>query len=251
MRTDSGQAAVESAITMPLTIFMALGTMQLFMMLQGRLMAEHAAFKAARAGSVNHASCDVMKEAAIMAVLPSFSSFLGTATPGATPAAKLGQAFRLRSNNKYDPAFDSGHSRDIIWIYRNRPLQADVTALSEEDFDDPDPQVRASGAAVGYRLEIRLVYWFPMRIPFANWVMSNAFRAFFGLGDYTGYMDPLAPVSKTKWQQMNSAALPADLTAEFLTRFNARQYSFPIQTTYAMRMLTPPRPAQFVRQDCQ
>ncbi len=251
MRRDSGQAAVESAITMPVTIFMVLGTMQLFMMLQGRLMAEHAAFKAVRAGVVNHASCDVMKEAAIMAVLPSFSSFLGTATAGGTPAAKLAQAFRLRSNNKYDPALDSGHSRDIVWIFRNRPLIAEVNALSEEDFDDPDAQVRAGAAQIGYRLEIRLVYWFPMRIPFANWVMATAFRAFFGLGDYVGYIDPLSPVTKAKWQQQNSAALPADVSAEFLTRFNAKQFSFPIQTTYAMRMMTPPRPALFGKQDCQ
>jgi hypothetical protein len=248
---DSGQAAVESAITMPLTIFMVLGTMQLFMMLQGRLMAEHAAFKAVRAGVVNHASCDVMKEAAIMAVLPSFSSFLGTATPGANPAAKLGNAFRLRANNKFDAALDSGHNRDIIWIFRNRPLVAEVTAATEEDFDDPDSQLRAGSSQVGYRLEIRLVYWFPMRIPFANWVMATAFRAFFGLGDYTGFINPLSPVQKAKWQQMNSAALPGDVTAEFLTRFNARQFSFPIQTTYAMRMMTPPRPALFGRQDCQ
>ena len=248
---DSGQAAVESAITMPLTIFMALGTMQLFMMLQGRLMAEHAAFKAVRAGVVNHASCDVMKDAAIMAVLPSFSSFLGSATAGGTAAQKLAQAFRLRANNKYDPGLDSGHNRDIVWIFRNRPLVAEVTPVAEEDFDDPDPQLHAGVAAVGYRLEIRLVYWFPMRIPFANWVMATAFRAFFGLGDYVGYIDPLAPVSKAKWQQMNSAVLPNDVRAEFMTRFTAKQFSCPIQTSYAMRMLTPPRPALFLKQDCQ
>jgi hypothetical protein len=39
-----GQAAVEAALTMPLMLFMILGTLQLFMMLQGRLLAEHAAF---------------------------------------------------------------------------------------------------------------------------------------------------------------------------------------------------------------
>lgn len=246
---DSGQAVVETAITLPLTVFMVLGTLQLFMMLQGRLMAEHAAFKAVRAGVVNHGSCDVMKHAAIMAVLPSFNSYLGTGTPGATPEAKLAEAFRRRANNKYDAALDAGHTREIVWIFRNRPLQTEVTATAEEDFDDPDSQVHGGNPAIGYRLEIRLVYWFPMRIPFANWVMATAFRAYFGLGDYTGYMDPLSPASKTRWQA--GAALPADVTAEYLTRFNAKQFSFPIQTTYAMRMMTPPRRALFATQDCQ
>ena len=39
---ESGQAAVESALTLPLAIFLALGLIQLFMMFQGRAMAQYA-----------------------------------------------------------------------------------------------------------------------------------------------------------------------------------------------------------------
>ena len=45
---ESGQAAVESALVMPLAVFLILGTLQLFMLLQGRIMAEYAAWRAVR-----------------------------------------------------------------------------------------------------------------------------------------------------------------------------------------------------------
>ena len=35
-RAESGQAAVESALTLPLAVFLILGSLQLFLMLQAR-----------------------------------------------------------------------------------------------------------------------------------------------------------------------------------------------------------------------
>ena len=47
---------------------------------------------------------------------------------------------------------------------------SDPAALTqtENDFDDPDRDL--TRGAWGYRLEVRMIYWFPLRIPFANWV---------------------------------------------------------------------------------
>ncbi len=243
---DSGQAVVETAITLPLTVFLVLGTIQLFMMLQGRLMAEHAAFKAVRTGVVKHGDCDAMTHAAIAALLPSFTTYLGRGTPGSTPEDKLVNAFRARTagmpfQNRFEPGLDNGHDRPIVWIYRERPLTTDVTAQSEQDFDDPN--------GGGYRLEVRLVYWFPLRVPFANWVMSSMFRAAFGLGNRVGLVDPVMPVTTAKWQAVPGLTL-GPLAGEFITRFNLRQWSFPITTSYAMRMMTPPRPKFFATQNC-
>lgn len=100
---------------MPLTLFMVLGTLQLFMLLQGRLFAEHAAYSAARVGVVRHGDCTAMTHAAIAALLPSFTSYLGEATGGSTPAEKLATAFALRTRNKpfdnqYDPVADDPHT---------------------------------------------------------------------------------------------------------------------------------------------
>lgn len=231
---------------MPLALFMVLGTLQLFMLLQGRLFAEHAAFSAVRVGSVRHGDCRAMTHAAIAALLPNFTTYLGAATPGATPAQKLGEAFALRTQNKpfqnqYDPGADDGHDGAVVWLFRPSPATAQVRASSEDDFDDPD--------APGYRLEVRVVYWFPMRIPFANWAMATMYRAYFGLGDYTGF-NPLMPARRAEWTQSGARSLDGFRT-EFLRRYNARQYVFPVSGTAAMRMMTPPRRTHFQRQNCE
>lgn len=268
MRTR-GQAAVETAITMPLVVFMMLGTLQLFMLLQGRLMAEHAAFKAVRAGSVNSGSCVAMTHAAIAALLPSLSTFLGATTPGASPQEKLVNAFRARTvgkpnSNQFDPTLDqeawglgpgktSSLNNAVVWIFRPSPAVASVTAASEEDFDTPDPVLHpgAANPEFGYELRVRLVFWAPMRIPFANWVMANMLRAYFGLGDFTGVSNPTLPVAKANWtRETTTSGLDPLLAPEFNARFAARQYSFPIVATHGMRMMTPPRPVHFGSQNC-
>lgn len=244
---ESGQAAVETALTMPLALFMLLGTLQLFMMLQGRLFAEHAAYAAVRTGSVKHGDCEAMTHAAIAALLPSFVSYLGEGTPGATPQEKLVAAFSARTRNKpfsnqFDPVADDGHDGAVVWLFRETPLRADVTRQSEHDFDDPD--------GPGYTLRVRLVYWFPLRIPFANWVMATMFRAYFGLGDYNK-VSPIMPVKPdAKWTQ-TASRLRTQAANEFLRRYNAEQYVFPVTASYAMRMMTPPRQRLFQRQDCE
>ena len=72
-RAQRGQAAVESALTLPLAVFLILGTLQLFMMFQARLLAHYAAFKAVRAGVVNNGSCAAMNDAALLALMPAFT----------------------------------------------------------------------------------------------------------------------------------------------------------------------------------
>ena len=237
---------METAITMPLALFMVLGTLQLFMLLQGRLFAEHAAYSAVRVGVVRHGDCTAMTHAAIAALLPSFTSYLGEATAGRTPAEKLATAFALRTRNKpfdnqYDPVADDPHSGAVVWIFRPSPRVAQVRPQSEDDFDDPDTD--------GYRLELRVVYWYPLRIPFANWVMATMYRAYFGLGDYTK-TNPLMPTQQARWTQSGARSLDGFRT-EFLRRFNAQEYVFPVVGTAAMRMMTPPRRALFRRQNCE
>jgi hypothetical protein len=241
---ESGQAAVETAITMPLTLFMVLGTLQLFMLLQGRLFAEHAAWAAARVGSVRHGDCKAMTHASMLALLPSFTSYLGDATPGATPHAKLAKAFALRTDgkpheNQYDAVFDEPHDRAVFWIFRPSPRVAEVRRDSEEDFDDLDRP--------GYRLEVRVIYWYPLRIPFANWVMATLYRAWFGFADYKK-QNPLIPTQKANWTS-SSRALDGFRT-EFVERYDQQQYVFPVTGTAAMRMMTPPRREFFRRQHC-
>jgi hypothetical protein len=232
---QSGQAAVETAITLPLTLFVILGTLQLFMMLQARILTEYAVFRAVRSGSVNHGECKRMVHAAIATLLPSITRVNG--------AEELGKAFGRRRDNRFAPDFDSKHDGSIVWVIRERPLPEEIKAEEDPGFDDP------LDAEDPVRLEARLVYWYPMRIPFVNWVMSKMFLAHFAMEDFTG-TSPIIPTNtKAKWTA-GKTSLAKDLGAEMLERSRKNQFVFPIQAHYAMRMMTPLRRANFKQPRC-
>lgn len=231
---------------LPLTVFLVLGSIQLFTLLQGRILAQYATFRAARAGSLNYGDCDAMTEAAIATLIPAIHPFLA---PGGDPSTRFLQAFKLRRNNRFDPAQDSGHNRDIVWIFRERPFTRDVTPDMEDTFDLPySPSVQPSKPPM--LIELRMVFWYPLRIPFANWVMSRMVLASFGLRPYRA-VNPLIPADKdANWDQTTQGPADARVRNELLSRITAGQYTLPIQTSYVMRMMTPPRPRYFGQQNC-
>ena len=238
-RAESGQAAVEAALTLPLAVFLVLGALQLFLMLQARLMAEHAAFRAVRAGSLSQGSCRRMLHASLATLLPTFTR---TDSP-----ARLAQAFAGRLGNRYAPGLDSGHNGDIVWLLRDSPRSAELPAGRDDGaFDDPDQPSR--------RLEVRLVFWYPMRIPFANWVIARMTLAAWGLREYSA-ADPLMPVHDADWEEGRGppTGLRGDVRSTFLARTDSPPgtFVFPIQASYGMRMMTPARRDFFATQDCQ
>ncbi len=74
-----GQAMLETAMTMPLTVFVFLGVIQMALLAQGRAMVKYAAYRAARAGALHNAcgpnasSDDKMTPAALSALVPVIS----------------------------------------------------------------------------------------------------------------------------------------------------------------------------------
>ncbi|MBI3184498.1 MAG: pilus assembly protein [Myxococcales bacterium] len=242
---ESGQAAVEAALTLPLAVFMILGTLQLFLMLQARVMAQYAAFRATRAGSVNHGDCQRMTHAAIGALLPTFSSYLGAQSGSA--GQMLGNAFAARANNQYSgggtPLRDMNFNGPIVWIFREAPLQGTVQAFpdgQDKNFDQPDNPIM--------RLEVRMVYWYPMKIPFADWVMARIAMAQWGIRDYTA-QNPYMVRQTASWTT-ESPGPDAMVKAEMEARYDMGQYVFPIETTYTMRMMTPAKAVYFQTQNC-
>jgi hypothetical protein len=243
---------VESALTLPLSVFLVLGTLQLFLMLQGRILAEHAAFRATRAGSVRHGECEAMMDAALLAVLPSIESFLGNGR-GGSPARKLAEAFRERKdrNYRYVDGVDGAHGAqgggDIIWIIRPSP-QGGTFGTEAQLFDQPGG---------GLRLETRLIFWFPLKIPFADWVISRMLLARWGWGiganpngSYTA-VNPLMATQTANWTQERPPTLEASIRDEMVQRvIERKQYVFPIHASGSLRMMTPPRQEFFDRQNC-
>lgn len=236
---QSGQAAVEAALTLPLVVFLVLGTLQLFLLLQARILAQVAAYRAVRAGSLNHGNCLPMTHAALVTMLPTVAR---TDTP-----QRLADAFSPRRHNHFRvrSSYGAAFNEPMIEIVRESPDAAWVQGLEgDEDlmFDQP---TNDEGELRRRTLEIRMVAWYYMRIPFANWVMSRMFLAHFQLQRYTA-TNPLMPAQKrAAWYGETDETLgrdgwPGGDLGERMRRWSGEgHFVFPIQVNAAMRMMTP------------
>ncbi len=233
-----GQAAVEAAVVMPLTVFLVLGTLQLFLMLQARLMAQYAAYWAAREGSVTQGSCGAMGDVALKALLPTFVALRDVGDVEPESAAR-----RVAAGYRYDPRRERGFSGDIFWVAREQPLARDVTRAGEESFDQGGEPVR---------LEVRLVFWYPLRVPFADAALTRLWRVFLGAAPPREEgANPLLPVEQAlRWREAPARLDDGALRREYARRTGRGEYVFPIVTTASMRMMTPPAPEHFESQDC-
>jgi len=228
---QGGQALVESALTLPLVIFMALGAIQLFMMMQGRAMAQYAVARATRAGSLKSGSCTAMLHSAVGALLPTF-----TAT---TTATQLADAFDARRDGRFNPAKDQGRSEPIVWLERRSPT---VRGKDEEELFD----LAANSPPT---LSVRMVFWYPLKIPFADWVWSKLMLGYFGLRT-TSAVNPLAPTqTAASWNEGQN--IDGAVGGELVRRADRGHYSAPIQVTYTMKMMSPARAKNFAAPFCQ
>jgi hypothetical protein len=254
LSAQSGQAAVESALTLPLLVFLILGTLQLFMMLQARIMAEYAAFEAVRAGSRHHGDCTPMIHAAMAGLLPTVEPFMRP--DGGTPAQMLADAWASRLGGdlrrhpvpNYVAGKDSGHDGPVFWLVREQPRSVSLNQQEDLDFDTP-----AGDGSDAKRLEVRLIYWYRLRIPFADWVMSRMILAHLGLKDYNA-VNPLIVTDKDAgWTKESEPVVNLDIKVrdELVNKVMAGKYVFPIQATYGMRMMTPARKVYFEQQNCE
>jgi hypothetical protein len=220
MSGQRGQAAVESALVLPLMTFLFLGIIQLTMIQQARLMTEYAAFQAARAGIVWNGNNERMHDAALIALLPTmgrtddwptlatawtkeqtYDRALGALSWGYPPRTSLNgtNLLGLVRVDTVNPTYLTPMDYSL-W-----KLPAGVN-WKELDFDGPDtyPEVPnleshvdklynlalPDSAEDSYRkstlLQIRLRYWYEMKVPFANqviflsWFATNADVALWG-----------------------------------------------------------------------
>jgi hypothetical protein len=215
-------------------------------MMQARMMSEYAVFRAARAGVLDHGRCLPMKHTAIAALLPTFTRTVSL--DGSDHARVLGEAFGARRTGKYDPSLDSGHDGEIVWLYRERPSPADLVRLTDDNFDQLIDQAQTASGTEPVRLELRMIFWFPMRVPFAGPVMTRMFLAMYGLKPERG-VNPLLVTQQARWAG-ELANIDSEVGDELLARADRGQYEFPITATHALRMLTPAYPADFTSARC-
>lgn len=235
MRAQSGQAAVETVLAMPLLLFMVLGTLQLFVVLQGRILAQYAASRAVRHGAQNFGDCGSMYDAALVVLTPAINASFAR---GTNKGGRFADQVELRIvANRYLPAVDDTRNGPIVWMDRLEPPVGSIDPATEEEVWDLPPHKT---------LSVRMVFWAPLKIPFANWVFARMALAHWGLRElHTA--DPLMPVKKdAKWVQLSQGPR-AEVRAELVARYDLGQYVFPVEVTYATRMMSP---ARFRQQNC-
>lgn len=198
---ESGQAAVESAIVLPVIVVLTLGILQLAMLQQARLMTDYAAFQAARAGVVWSGSNERMSDAAFLALLPTMGNtsrierLAETYTRARVTDAAFsllpwsglnevnGQSMRgLVRIDTLNPANYSGLS--ALWNLRGKADWEEIDFDAADTYGEglpelgarfqkfDDPALPAPDQALLRRLNvltIRVRYWYELRIPFANW----------------------------------------------------------------------------------
>ena len=202
---ESGQAAVESALVLPLMVLLGLGLIQLTLMQQARLMTEYAAFCAARAGIVWNGHHERMHDAARVALLPTLGRtddlprLAGTWTRARrTDEALRGLVWPTRdaevpASVNGSPLFgqvriDTVSPSGDVWAREWEELDFDGGDASPRGLErepgrsprltdlfraDSDEEVSRRAPVLG----VRVRYWYELRVPVAGWVVFTAWWA--------------------------------------------------------------------------
>ncbi len=167
---------METAIVMPLFIFIVLGILQLSLMQQARLLTKYAAYKATRAGALNRADQKSMDAAAVAVMMP----MLTRANPISSGSARMQPQYGLynvSSASDYSQHFkevfegrqnEHANGKPLVEVVICHPLQSDVQPT--DDFDNPtvnpvDPNWRNFENT---KLSVQVTTYYHLVIPFAN-----------------------------------------------------------------------------------
>ncbi|MBZ4397637.1 TadE/TadG family type IV pilus assembly protein [Myxococcus sp. AS-1-15] len=233
-RAQSGQAAVESAIVLPLFVFLILGTLQLGLMHQARLLAKYAAYKAVRAGSLHNAKVETMEAAALAVLLP----ILSTRTSG---EAGIEVVKPVGSAQEFETKFEElknnqmpGANLKYAEVTICGPTQEEVSGGGEFDFDDPE-NIHPDGWRENHRtkLRIQLTLNYRLVVPFADWVIYKAAR-----GREVPMLMRMGKMKAEEQSKTSTRRFGGAATGEGPYESAASQgiYIMPIRTTYTMRM---------------
>ncbi len=237
-RFPRGQAAVETAAILPLTVFVILGVIQLTMMFHARYATYYAAYMAARAGSVQRARCSKMVTAALLAVAPALQRVADNTqdTPGAKySAASYVAAYQKIKSNDYAAYRDVIGSLPIVQVDLVRPTNQDVQGRSGDyDFDD----VSATNTMM---ISAKVTFNYEMRVPFANRIIHESWT----LAQYLGSIDELLPMEQRPDNPRGGYTLPYEVIAR-----QNHVYIIPIVASYTTRMMSNPEQDSLAPHSC-
>ncbi|MDX2008831.1 MAG: TadE family protein [Myxococcaceae bacterium] len=222
-RSRRGQVAVETAIVLPVFVFLILGLLQLGLMHHARIMAKYAAYKAVRAGSLNRGERDAMEKAALAVMLPVLGRKSDVGAPFKTDSATAwNQAWNQMKNND--------QASGVKWV-DVQVCNPSRNALPQDgDFDDPRVATQSMGGWYGFnstKLQVQVTAYYRMYIPFANWMVWRI----------AANKEDGSP-QKMRWLgwKANSHTGTGAALAPLANLANQKKYIVPIRTSYAMRM---------------
>lgn len=225
-----GQAAVETALTMPMMLFALLGILQVTLAYHARILAEYAAFKTVRAGSVYRADCSRMQRAALTALIPSMGGG-GKKNLDATGSVDPQSQFLDTARRILGSSFNrSPKGNPLVFVdYRIDHLRRPFDLPLE-----PGDEVMT--------LRVRLAYFFEYRIPVVNWIIVKYWLAV-QRGLVWAESDPLLPMTPADQPARDSSG-DAELVAVALAAANKGYYTAPIVSSWSMRMMSDPMPSE-------
>jgi hypothetical protein len=254
---QGGQSAVETALVMPMNVFIILAIIQNGLIAQARIMAKYAAYRAVRVGVMNNARVDMMTNAALVTLLPVMAFPTGASNTGtfrnmqdtgqaATQLAEAIAANKIFGGTFIQPvavAICSPTTSMIGNVKASSFAQSGVTGSGNEiDFDDPraatewtndiTSSISSSGfnAFMQTKLAIQVQFKYPMIIPFANMIISMA---------YLGQDLPEVMRMQTSTSPIPTTSTASLSTLQFAQLWGLAQhqiYLAPINASYAMRM---------------
>lgn len=261
---QKGQALVESAIVMPLMIFIILGIVQIVMIQHAKIMTEYAAFNATRAGIVWNGDQYVMENAAIISLLPTYEKISqGSFIDPQRMLSQIAQRALLYQVNRNVSdwlgemlsgvlsdairAVFAGSDRKVVEVEILHPLRGDFEGATELDFDDLGNDRKARRLREANRLTIRVRYLYLMKIPFANWIIHQAWLARRAGQDLYGavWNPQLNAPGETGFSSENDKQLSYSNLGTLLNDPLMRDltklgdmgvYMIPLEATYTMRM---------------
>ncbi|WPB82262.1 TadE/TadG family type IV pilus assembly protein [Archangium violaceum] len=232
---ESGQVAVESAIVLPLFVFLILGILQLGLMHQARLLTKYAAYKAVRAGSLNSASTEKMERAAVAVLLPLISQDRG----GGEYIKSIGSASDFAAkwnwpgvknnkmpdaNLKFAKVTICGPTKDEVGGGGNKEMDFDDPANSTGGFDEWERGQRT-------KLRIQVTFNYRMPIPFANWVIHASAR-----NKEVPEVLRLGKKNSGGLKSLENGGASGGGSDPYASAASRGLYIFPIRATYTMRM---------------
>lgn len=226
MRRESGQAAVESALILPVFVFLILGILQLFLMHQARLVTKYAAYKAVRAGAMNNAKIATMEKAALAVLLPLVGERSGGAgAEKVVPVDGAGAFVEKWSKFQVNSMSEGGLKHVAVTICGPTQKELGGKNSGELSFDDPAIAAATQGSdwkkAENTKLRIQLTFNYRMPIPFANWMIHQIIN-----NQQTPSVLMLGKKATSFTPQSAQYKLAASMGA----------YVLPIRATYTMRM---------------